>query len=131
MAENAASSGLFAVFLLSIYSLFLIPYTIYRFCSAGEDVTTQPVVKVSSCCWFRCSPLCSNLLLTHQQAVPRAEAFSKATYVPLKPRMLYPLPCSLQSKRKPVFADRVNALCTKRKHGSCFCPALCWLIRTC
>lgn len=56
MAENAASSGLFAVFLLSIYSLFLIPYTIYRFCSAGEDVTTQPVVKVRSCCWFRCSP---------------------------------------------------------------------------
>lgn len=48
MAENTASSGLFAVFMLSIYSLFLIPYTIYRFCSAGEDVTTQPVVKVSS-----------------------------------------------------------------------------------
>jgi len=46
MAENTASSGLFAVFLLSIYSLFLIPYTIYRLCSAEEDVTTQPVVKV-------------------------------------------------------------------------------------
>eukprot|EP00775_Hariotina_reticulata_P009185 gene9185-9351_t len=45
MAEEAASSGLFAVFLLSIYSLFLIPYTIYYFCSSGEDATTQPVAK--------------------------------------------------------------------------------------
>jgi hypothetical protein len=46
MAEEAASSGLFAVFLLSIYSLFLIPYTVYYFCSAEEDATTQPVAKV-------------------------------------------------------------------------------------
>lgn len=45
---QAASSGLFAVFLLSIYSLVLIPYTIHYFCSAGDDVTTQPVVKVRS-----------------------------------------------------------------------------------
>jgi hypothetical protein len=43
--SQAASSGLFAVFLLSIYSLLLIPYTIYVLC-ASEDVTTQPVVKV-------------------------------------------------------------------------------------
>eukprot|EP00879_Flechtneria_rotunda_P003234 GHRR01003457.1.p1 GENE.GHRR01003457.1~~GHRR01003457.1.p1 ORF type:complete len:707 (+),score=247.45 GHRR01003457.1:307-2427(+) len=44
-AESTTSSGLFAVFLLSIFSLFLIPYTIYHFCSAGEDATTQPVAK--------------------------------------------------------------------------------------
>lgn len=43
---QAASSGLFAVFLLSIYSLFLIPYTIYRLCGAEDEATTQPVVKV-------------------------------------------------------------------------------------
>ncbi|KAF8055125.1 ERDJ2A [Scenedesmus sp. PABB004] len=45
MAEEAASSGLFGVFLLSISSLFLIPYTIHYLCSAGEDATTQPVAK--------------------------------------------------------------------------------------
>jgi len=60
---TATSSGLFAVFLLSIYSLFLIPYTISYLCSSGEeDATTQPVVsKVSKrdvvgCrCWL-CVP---------------------------------------------------------------------------
>lgn len=31
------SSTLFAVFLFSILSLFLIPYTLYRLCSGGED----------------------------------------------------------------------------------------------
>jgi hypothetical protein len=46
--STATSSGLFAVFLLSIYSLCLIPYTISYLCSAGEDATTQPVAsKVS------------------------------------------------------------------------------------
>ncbi|WIA39826.1 hypothetical protein OEZ86_013276 [Tetradesmus obliquus] len=44
--STATSSGLFAVFLLSIYSLFLIPYTISYLCSSGEeDATTQPVVS--------------------------------------------------------------------------------------
>jgi hypothetical protein len=46
MADNPASSGLFAVFLLSIYSLVLIPYTIYSLCASGDEATTQPVVKV-------------------------------------------------------------------------------------
>jgi hypothetical protein len=46
--STATSSGLFAVFLLSIYSLFLIPYTISYLCSAGDEATTQPVAsKVS------------------------------------------------------------------------------------
>jgi hypothetical protein len=44
--ENAAtSSGLFSVFILSMYSLVLIPYTIYHLCNTSDD-TTQPVVKV-------------------------------------------------------------------------------------
>jgi hypothetical protein len=43
--STATSSGLFAVFLLSIYSLFLIPYTISYLCSAEEDATTQPVAS--------------------------------------------------------------------------------------
>lgn len=33
------SSTLFAVFLFSILSLFLIPYTAYRLCSGGEDAS--------------------------------------------------------------------------------------------
>lgn len=33
------SSTLFLVFLFSILSLFLIPYTLYRLCSAGEDAS--------------------------------------------------------------------------------------------
>lgn len=67
MAEenSAASSGLFAVFLLSIYSLFLIPYTIYRLCSAGDEVTTQPVVKVRArCCWLHAAAACAVTLPT-------------------------------------------------------------------
>lgn len=44
--ENAAtSSGLFSVFILSMYSLVLIPYTIYHLCNTSND-TVQPVVKV-------------------------------------------------------------------------------------
>lgn len=126
MAENAASSGLFAVFLLSIYSLFLIPYTIYRFCSAGEDVTTQPVVKVRSCCWIRCSPQCFSSLLTQQQPVPCVVQACMTSYVPHTLRhsaSCIPFRVWMQSKRKPVFADRLKALCTKRKHSSCACPA--------
>ena len=40
MAEQEGSSPLFAIFFLSIYSLLLIPFTIYRLCSAAssEDV---------------------------------------------------------------------------------------------
>ena len=49
MAENAGSSPLFAVFFLSVYTLFLIPYTIYRGCVAAspEDVV-RPWEAVSS-----------------------------------------------------------------------------------
>lgn len=46
MAEQTGSSGLFAVFLLAIYSLVLIIVTFNKLCSAGEEGTTQPVVKV-------------------------------------------------------------------------------------
>jgi hypothetical protein len=55
--STATSSGLFAVFLLSIYSLFLIPYTISYLCSAGEDATTQPVASKVSSRWVAQLPL--------------------------------------------------------------------------
>lgn len=61
--QEAASSGLFGVFLLSIYSLFLIPYTIYYLCSAGEEATTQPVAKVGSCLPAWMHDHCHQLLL--------------------------------------------------------------------
>lgn len=59
MAEEQQPSGLFAIFLLTIYSLVLIPYTLYRLCSSG-DVKAQAVVKVcsgaarcpSAACWL-------------------------------------------------------------------------------
>lgn len=44
MAEEQPS-GLFAIFLLTIYSLVLIPYTLYRVCSSGEE-KAEAVVKV-------------------------------------------------------------------------------------
>ena len=45
MAEETAS-GLFSIFLLSIYTLVLLPYSIYRCCASDETTT---VVKV---CFF-------------------------------------------------------------------------------
>lgn len=39
------SSGLFSIFCISIYTLILLPYTIYHFCSAEEEVV-QPWQKV-------------------------------------------------------------------------------------
>jgi hypothetical protein len=44
--ESTQSSGLFSVFILSIYSLVLIPYTIYYLCNTGDD-TAQPIAKVA------------------------------------------------------------------------------------
>ena len=43
MAEQAGSSPLFAVFFLSVFSLFLIPYTIYKLCvAASPDDVVKP-----------------------------------------------------------------------------------------
>ena len=48
------SSPLFAVFFLSIYSLFVIPYTIYKLChAASPDEVVKPWESVRSysfCC---------------------------------------------------------------------------------
>lgn len=85
-AQEAASSGLFGVFLLSIYSLFLIPYTIYHLCSAGEESTTQPVARV---CVLPCQVAKAN----HQSAAHPGSAF--------------------QGKKTAGFADRLKAWCTK------------------
>ena len=49
MAEEAASSGLFSIFLLSIYTLVLLPYTIYR-CCASDETTTVVKVRLFMCC---------------------------------------------------------------------------------
>jgi hypothetical protein len=45
------SSTLFAVFLFSILSLFLIPYTVYRLCSGGEEASedVKPWEGVRTC----------------------------------------------------------------------------------
>ena len=43
MAEQQGSSPMFAIFVLSLLSLALFPYTIYRFCNAGD--AEEGVVK--------------------------------------------------------------------------------------
>ncbi|KAG2441769.1 hypothetical protein HXX76_003382 [Chlamydomonas incerta] len=46
MTEHKGSTSLFAIFLLSLYSLFLFPYTIYRVFGGGsEDTVVQPYVQ--------------------------------------------------------------------------------------
>ncbi|KAF5837295.1 Sec63 Brl domain-containing protein [Dunaliella salina] len=43
MGDNTQSSGLFSVFILSIFTLALLPYTIYHFCCSGaDDDVVQP-----------------------------------------------------------------------------------------
>ena len=42
MAEQQGSSPMFAIFVLSLLSLALFPYTIYRFCNTGD---AEEVVK--------------------------------------------------------------------------------------
>jgi hypothetical protein len=44
MTEHTGSQSLFAIFALSLYSLFLIPYTIYCIFN-GEDVVVQPYAQ--------------------------------------------------------------------------------------
>lgn len=47
MAEQQGSSPMFAIFVLSLLSLALFPYTIYRFCNSGEG---EEVVKPWQVC---------------------------------------------------------------------------------
>lgn len=62
MEEQAGSSPLFAVFVLSVYSLFLIPYTIYKLCvAAAPDEVVKPWESVSY------SPQSTCLLLSESQ----------------------------------------------------------------
>jgi len=44
--DQTNSNSLFPVFVLSIFTLILGPYTIYRFCCTGEDEVVQPWQKV-------------------------------------------------------------------------------------
>lgn len=47
MAEQEGSAPLFAIFVLAIYSLFLIPYTIYKLClAASPDEFVKPWEQV-------------------------------------------------------------------------------------
>jgi hypothetical protein len=103
--NSAASSGLFAVFVLSIYSLVLIPFTIYRLCNASDEVTTQPVVKVRGLTAAVGLNTLEHLASESQQLTSRS-ALSL-----------------LQSKKQPGFADRLKGLCTKRK-SNCSCSAV-------
>jgi translocation protein SEC63 len=49
MVEQAGSSPLFAVFFLSVFSLFLIPYTIYKLCvAASPEEVVRPWEAVSA-----------------------------------------------------------------------------------
>ena len=43
MAEQQGSSPMFAIFVLTLLSLALFPYTIYRFCNGGDE--EEAVVK--------------------------------------------------------------------------------------
>ncbi|KXZ42319.1 hypothetical protein GPECTOR_162g134 [Gonium pectorale] len=46
MVEHKGSGSLFAIFALSLYSLFLFPYTIYRLCCGGaEETVVQPYLQ--------------------------------------------------------------------------------------
>ncbi|KAG2485811.1 hypothetical protein HYH03_015521 [Edaphochlamys debaryana] len=46
MVEHTGSTGLFAIFALSLYSLFIFPYTIYRLCNSGDDqAVVQPYLQ--------------------------------------------------------------------------------------
>ncbi len=48
MEEQAGSSPLFAVFVLSVFSLFLIPFTVYKLCvAAAPDEVVKPWESVS------------------------------------------------------------------------------------
>jgi hypothetical protein len=51
MGDQAASSGLFSIFLIAIYTLFLVPYTFYKLCSSSDaEQAAQPWQKVSKSC---------------------------------------------------------------------------------
>ncbi len=57
MAEQQGSSPMFAIFVLSLLSLALFPYTIYRFCNTGdaeEVVKPWQVLRRSMSCALMC-----------------------------------------------------------------------------
>lgn len=36
-SDHTGSTPMFAIFILSLYSLYLIPYTLYKLCGSGSD----------------------------------------------------------------------------------------------
>lgn len=66
MAEQQGSSPMFAIFVLTLLSLALFPYTIYRFCNNGDE--EEAVVKPWQVLAARCV---LHLLLTMQRYLVR------------------------------------------------------------
>lgn len=53
MGAQAEGAGLSVVFFLSLYTIVLVPYTIYKLCNLSEDKqVVKPWAKVSVCCNF-------------------------------------------------------------------------------
>jgi hypothetical protein len=46
--HHSGSTSLFGIFLLAIYSLIVIPYTIYHLCNVPETAAVQPWEKVGA-----------------------------------------------------------------------------------
>lgn len=68
MPEQAGSSPLFAVFFLSVFSLFLIPYTIYKLCvAASPDDVVKPweAVRLVTCAPSNSSPVLLGCSIVH------------------------------------------------------------------
>ena len=73
MAEQQGSSPMFAIFVLSLLSLALFPYTIYLFCNAGD--AEEGVVKpwqVRPCSWT----------LQNLSVVMASECFARSRLLP-------------------------------------------------
>lgn len=66
--QEAQASGLFAIFLLAMYSLVLVPYTLYALCSRGEE-KAQAVVKVRRAC-LPCVCMCGRVHVFRGVASP-------------------------------------------------------------
>ncbi len=49
--QSEASSGLFSIFVISIFSLCLFPYTIYALCCSDDGTAVEPWQKARGVVW--------------------------------------------------------------------------------
>lgn len=76
MAEQEGSSPLFAIFFLSIYSLLLIPLTIYRLCNAASsENVVKPWEAVRRPSWFCLFSVLSACGSCHGHSLPANRSF--------------------------------------------------------